>query len=365
LFYAAKKYFGRFGITIGCPNCQGRSKRYGKRNSRQRYRCLNYGHVFFRRRSPRLPVAFRDFKAFRQYAVKTVDQETLYVRLKFSRQTLSARFNLFLLLPPPPELVNAVVIPTCCSTTLWVYGFDGKWLGRSPILLIHRDVINKETLWWSVAFSESMAAVRSDLIGLIGSCPGLIPPAGAVSDGKPGIAAVIKNIFHLDYCQRCLVHVARDLKKYLPLHSPLAATQSLRLTALDLTEVNIWTEKQAYLTALDQWHRHYGGLLKERSYPVPGTGVKRRWWYTHGNLRRAWRLLTKDTESLFHFLDNPLVPKTNNSLEGVNRHLRRRNDMGKGKQLSLMMWRLAFSRIKTERQLTILWAYWKKSFKPN
>jgi hypothetical protein len=294
--------------------------------------------------------------------VKTVDQETLSINLKFSRQTLSSRFNLFLLLPPSPELVNKVTPPVCCSTTLWVYGFDGKWLGRSPILLIHRDVINGETLWWSVAFSESMAAVRSDLISLIGSCPGLIPPAGAVTDGKPGIAAVIREIFHLDYCQRCLVHVIRDLKNYLPFHSPLEATQKLRSISLALLEINTWREKENHLVTLTEWHKRYGCLLKQRSYPLLGSGVKRRWWYTHGNLRRAWRLLTKDTGSLFHYLDNFLVPRTNNSLEGINRHLRRRNGMGKSKQLSLMMWRLAFSRIKTEKQMAILWAYWKRSF---
>ena len=364
MFYAAKKYYGRSGITIGCPKCGSRSKRHGKKNGRQRCRCLSCGCVFKRRKN-KLPVAFRDFKAFRQYAARVVDQKTLFVKLKFSRQTLSARFNLFLLLPPSPELVNAVTSPACCSTTLWVYGFDGKWLGRSPILLIHRDVINKETLWWSVAFSENMAAVRSDLIGLIDSCPGLIPPAGAVTDGKPGIAAVIREIFHLDFCQRCLVHVVRDLKKYLPLRSPLEATQELRLISLALPEINTWGEKENHLAALTKWHERYGQLLKQKSYPLPGSGVKRRWWYTHGNLRRAWRLLTKDTGSLFHFLDNFLVPKTNNSLEGINRHLRRRAGMGKGKQLALMMWRLAFSRIKTKQEELKLWVYWKHSFFPN
>ena len=361
MFYAAKKYYGRFGITIGCPKCGSRSKRHGRKNGRQRYRCLSCGYVF-KRQKHHLPVSFRDFKTFRQYAVKTVDQETLSVNLKFSRQTLSAKFNLFLLLPPLPGLVNAVTSPACCSTTLWVYGYDGKWLGRSPILLIHRDVINKETLWWSVAFSENMAAVRSDLIGLINSCPGLIPPAGAVTDGKPGIASVIKSIFHLDDCQRCLVHVVRDLKNYLPQNSPIRATRRLRAVSLGLTEINSPADKDCYLSMLNRWYHRYGSLLKERSRPEPGSAAKRRWWYTHGNLRRAWRLLTKDQGSLFHFLENPLVPKTNNSLEGVNRHLRRREGMGKGKQLALMMWRLAFSRIKTKRQLLTLWAYWKKAF---
>ncbi len=341
--------------------CELRSKKNGRKNGRQRYRCLSCSHVF-KRRQTNFPVSLRDFKAFRHYAVKTVDQETLCLKLKFSRQTLSAKFNLFLLLPPSPALVNRINPPHCCSTTLWTYGFDGKWLGRSPVLLVHRDVINHETLWWSVNFSESMAAVREDLIGLIAACPGLIPPTGAVTDGKPGIASVIKEIFHLDHCQRCLVHIARDLKKYLPLRSPLEATQRLRTMSLPINEINSPADKDCYLAMLNHWHKQYDNLLKERSYPEPGSAVKRKWWYTHGNLRRAWRLLTKDQSSLFCFLDNPLVPKTNNSLEGVNRHLYRRVGMGKAKQLSFMLWRLAFSRLKTKRQVLTLWAYWKRPF---
>lgn len=360
-FYGSKKYYGRGGITIGCRKCSGRSKKYGKKNGRQRYRCLSCGYVFLRRKN-KLPVSFKDFKAFRRYAIKTVDQETLCLNLKLSRQTLSARFNLFLLLPPSPKLINQIVAPACCSTTLWVYGFDGKWLGRKPILLIHRDIVNQEILWWSVAFSESIAAVRSDLITLINNCPNLIPPMGAVTDGKPGIASVIKEIFHLDETQRCLVHIVRDLKKHLPFRSPIEATQDLRSIALSLTQINTLKEKKAFDAALIQWHQDYDYLLKERSYPVPGSGVKKKWWYTHSNLRSAWRLLTKDPGSLFEYLNNFIIPKTNNSLEGVNRHLRRRVGMAKTKQLSLMMWRLAFSRIKTKTQLLKLWACWKRSF---
>jgi len=351
---------GRYCITIGCPRCHGCTKKYGHRHGRQRYRCLTCGYVF-RRQKTKLPVSLRDFNAFRDYALKAVNQEALTKRLKLSRQELSTRFNWFLTLPPAPELINRVVLPQAAATVQpWVYGFDGKWLGRNLVLLVHRDVIHKETLWWSVATSENMVAVYRDLIALAGS--GIARPKGAVTDGKPGIASVIKSIFHLDFCQRCLVHVERDLKNYLPQNSPIEATQRLRIVCLGMTEIKSLSDRDCYLSMLDRWYRRYASLLKERSYPEPGSTAKRHWWYTHGNLRRAWRLLTKDQNSLFHFLDNPLVPSTNNSLEGVNRHLRRREGMGKGKQLALMMWRLAFSRIKTDRQRLKLWAYWKRTF---
>ncbi|PJC66190.1 hypothetical protein CO018_03235 [Candidatus Beckwithbacteria bacterium CG_4_9_14_0_2_um_filter_47_11] len=52
-------------------------KDLGHRYGRQRYRCLSCGYVF-KRQKHHLPVSFRDFRAFRQYAIKTVDKETLW-----------------------------------------------------------------------------------------------------------------------------------------------------------------------------------------------------------------------------------------------------------------------------------------------
>ena len=116
--------------------------------------------------------------------------------------------------------------------------------------------------------------------------------------------------------------------------------------------------------SLMMWESEYGYLLKERSRPTTGSGAKRSWWYTHGNLRRAWRLLNRDPDSLFHFLDNSIIPSTNNSLEGVNRHLTRRVGMIKGKQLSIMCWKLAFSRLKTPNDRKLLWDRWKRLLNP-
>lgn len=308
----------------------------------------------------RLPVACHDFELFWRYVVKTTDQETLGREAGVSRKELSERFSWFLALPPSPELMWHFFPPHCLqSTSPWVYGYDAKWLGRSPALLIHRDITHKETLWWSVAKHESMAGVRADLIGLSRYLD-YHPPLGAVSDGKPGITSTIKWFFHLDQCQRCLVHVERDLKLYLPLHSPLAATQALRNIALSLIRVNSVEDKDIYLSVSEAWHCRYGHLLKTKTYPLPGSGVKRRWWYTHGNLRRAWRLMTKEPDSLFNFLTHPLIPKTNNSLEGINRHLNRRIGTKKNKQVALMMWQLAFSRTKSRYQRNKLWAAWKQ-----
>jgi len=307
-------------------------------------------------------VSYPDFLDFWRYAAKGVDQDTLCAERGISRQELSSRFRYFLILSPHPSVINQIVPPKCVQLDEpWAYGFDGKWVGRSPVVGVHRDVTHKETLWWGLGKSESVGLVRSDLISLV---PNLTrSPEAGVTDGKPGVNTVIGEIFKLPIIQRCLVHVERDLKNYLPLHSPILATQALRLICLPLTHIKTKEERDNLYARLSLWETAYGHLLKERTIPERRT-IKKHWWYTHGNLRRAWRLLHRDPASLFHYLDNPLAPATNNSLEGVNRHLPRRAGMGKGKQISLMFWRLAFSRLKTPRQRKLLWDKWKQLLNP-
>lgn len=83
--------------------------------------------------------------------------------------------------------------------------------------------------------------VREGLIGLSHYLS--VPPGASVTDGKPGITGVIKEVFHLKIVQRCLVHVERDLKNYLPLHSPLLATQALRAITIPLTHITTMKER--------------------------------------------------------------------------------------------------------------------------
>lgn len=317
-------------------------------------------HVFSRSLPQKLPVSFQDLCAFIRVVTQGTDQEVICDRVHISRQTWSLRCAWFLASPPTPCEI-AARFPLSCMTpgSVWVYAYDGKWVGRSPVLIIHRDVTHKEILWWSVARSESRSAVSEDLVAL---CSALspTPPCGAVTDGKPGIGTIIKTIFHLATMQRCTVHITRELKTLLPRSSPLPATQALRAIALTLCTIRTEADRTVFFLALVLWEQEYGALLHQRTIPPKDLGRKRTWWYTYGNLRRAWRLLTLDPATLFAFLDTPAVPATNNSLEGVNRHLHRRAGMGKGRQIAYMLWKLALSRIKTHRQKKQLWDMWKR-----
>lgn len=214
--------------------------------------------------------------------------------------------------------------------------------------------------------SETYEATGRDcciLAGLIGRNL----PSGAVSDWKGAIVASIASYFGEIPHQRCLAHIIRQAKRLLPKYSPFEATQRLRKIAKDLLLVETVHDPHVWKTSLLRWEKQYGFMLKEKT--VGGPTIKKKWWYTHGNLRRAWRLLTHDQNPLFVFLTNPLIPKTNNALEGVNSNLKQKlgdhRGMSTARQASFLSWYMAFTRMETEKDLKKLWAYWKKRFLRN
>jgi hypothetical protein len=231
------------------------------------------------------------------------------------------------------------------------------------VFFIHRNVTTKENLFWSFMASETYEAIGRDCACLTGLLDNNLP-YGAVSDWKGAIVASIGSQFGPIPHQRCLAHLIRQAKRLLPLHSPFEATQRLRFIASLLMQIEEPGEVKVWQAYLERWEKQYGFMLKEKTIAPPN--VTKKWWYTHGNIRRAWRLLTNDQEPLFVFLTNSLIPKTNNSLEGINSNLKQKlgdhRGMSVTRQASFLSWYMAFTRVKTVKDLRKLWVYWKKAF---
>lgn len=211
--------------------------------------------------------------------------------------------------------------------------------------------------------SESYESIHRDLHALT-TVLGDHFPVGAISDWKGAIVQAVFAHFGPVPHQRCLAHVDRHAKRLLPLHSPFEATQALRRVASMLLLVETPTDPQVWKTALARWEKQYGAMLREKTHAP--AGMTRYWWYTHGNLRRAWRLLTHEQDPLFVFLINPLIPKTNNALEGVNSNLKQKlgdhRGMSVQRQVAFLSWYMAFTRVKADNDLRKLWGYWKSEF---
>lgn len=280
-------------------------------------------------------------------------------RTKSSRTTLWRRFTPFFKYFVSPSDINEV-FPVKQDRNSWVLGIDGKWLHRFGVVMIYRNVTTGVNLWWSWQKSESYQNLSEDFYR-VWLLTNHHLPGGVVSDWKGSIVALSGAFFPDSVHQRCLAHLVREAKRLLPSGSPFFFTLKLREIAQEIMDISNPSDYYDWSVKLESWQQDYDSLLKVKT---KGVGTQKKWWYTHGNLRRAIRLLTKDQESLFKYLHYPFLPKTNNSLEGVNSQLKRKlgnhRGMKPNQQISFCFWCLAFGRMKTKEDLKILWDSLKK-----
>ncbi len=98
------------------------------------------------------------------------------------------------------------------------------------------------------------------------------------------MATYFGNIPH----QRCLAHVVREAKRFLPKKSSFRAVLILREIAKELPYIKTEKEARSWKAELMGWEMAFGHLLKEKT--LSQTEVTKRgskWWFTHGSLRRA------------------------------------------------------------------------------
>ena len=292
--------------------------------------------------------------AFHNFVVGKQNKAGLSETSRLSRTTLWRRFLPLWNLAISAKEINEL-FPVSHRVNPWVLGLDGMWLHRFGAVMIYRDVTNQINLWWSWQASESYQNLTEDFyqVYLLSELNSI---SGVISDWKKGIVALSGAFFQGIPHQRCLAHLIREGKRLCPAGSPYIFTLKLReiveetVFIKDPSDYFIWSKR------LENWQTDYGSLLKTKS---SNPNTEKAWWYTHGNLRRAIRLLTNDQENLFKFLHHDFLPNTNNSLEGVNSQIKGKLGTHRGmkpqQQISFAFWCLTFSRVKTKADLRKLW----------
>ncbi|OGK17137.1 hypothetical protein A2690_02070 [Candidatus Roizmanbacteria bacterium RIFCSPHIGHO2_01_FULL_39_12b] len=77
---------------------------------------------------------------------------------------------------------------------------DGKWLHRSDVIMIYRNITSKINLYWSWHRSESYEAITTDFVNLI----------PIIKNNAPsGIATAKQNVGFL-YCHAELVSASQQ-----------------------------------------------------------------------------------------------------------------------------------------------------------
>lgn len=249
------------------------------------------------------------FQANRKAPPKT---EELFYSFAFHKQTLKELSTAYHTRSTEVQRsIDEYVLPTVIHTPREIYlQVDGTYFGSKDnqfCVIVFRDYLKKENIWWTFDKTETEFSYRKGKMYL--ESLGYIIK-GIVSDGLPLIRRVFKGI----PLQMCLVHMERIIIRGSTRKPKLEAGQVLLALARSLHNTNskIFNERM-YKYTLKYFH-----FLNERTTSEI-TGES---WYTHEKLREAFVSLQKLSEYLFTYEIDSNLSKNTNSIEGTFTHVK-------------------------------------------
>lgn len=168
---------------------------------------------------------------------------------------------------------------------------------------------------------------------------------GVTSDKHPSIVSAVKTMISDVPHQYCLVHIQRRCQSLLTKNPKTQAGEDLRDLVININKIRNHYEKDIWINWLFRYEERYLDFINQRTYATTDDG-KRTWWYTHRNVRSAFRLLRGSLENMFLYLDYPGLCKDTNGLEGEFSHLKRKVGLHRGlrrdRKRNLVLWYLFF-----------------------
>lgn len=192
---------------------------------------------------------------------------------------------------------------------------DGTYLSNNLCLLIYRDNEKKTTQLYRISDGEWYGEMLEDLRNLLTLG---VQIESITCDGHKALLKAIKKACKGVIVQRCLVHIQRMCRIWLTQHPQSQAGLELRTIVNKLHLISNREQWGYWVVSLVRWYEAHQSFLNEKSIN-PLTG---RYWYTHKMVRRSFMLIKKALPEMFHYLDNPRIPKSTNSLESFFGHLK-------------------------------------------
>lgn len=176
--------------------------------------------------------------------------------------------------------------------------------------------------------------------------------ASATADGQNAVKTALKKVFPRAKFQRCLVHIQRYAETYITQKPKTLAGQELKEIVSTLNRIDSNMARMTFIARLNDWIRRHNDFLKERTAKEDGSG----WWYTHRNLRRVIYHIEHALPDMFHYLDDPNIPKDTNALEGrftdLKHKFRTHKGLRKTKRENYFKWYIYYKNLKKKGRNT-------------
>ncbi len=216
---------------------------------------------------------------------------------------------------------------------------DGTYFTRDLCLILYRDNTIKYTQLYRLSDGEWYEELKEDLENLLSMG---LHIESITCDGHRSLLKAVEKTDKSIIVQRCLVHIQRMCRIWLTLRPKTEPGIELRAIVGKLHSIKTVDQKWYWVVELVNWHKRHLPYLSEKTFhPTSG-----RYWYKHKMVRRAFTVIRRALPNMFHYLDNPSIPKSTNGLESFFGHLKSHitvhRGLSSGHRRSFIKWYLHF-----------------------
>ena len=286
--------------------------RWGKQKGKQRFKCKNCNLLFTR---SNISVSRKNREVwFREWIVGKQTFKQLIIKSGYSERTLKRYFYDYLNRSPtwfirPSERVNLLI--------------DGTYFSNKVCLVLYRESNIKATLFYRLTDGEWEEEIREDLENLVSL--GIIIES-VTCDGLSNILRSVRKTSPQTVIQRCLAHIQREVLLWLTKHPQSEAGFELRVIVRKLHLIRNREQWGYWVVEMVNWYDKHRAYVNAKSYKED----TKRYWFTHKSVRKSFIHIKKALPDMFHYLDNPNIPRTTNGLESFFGHLKQNISLHRG-----------------------------------
>lgn len=268
--------------------------------------------VFFTRNDPEQRQRNR-FIWFKKWVLERQTFKTLSRDSGLSIDTLQRTFYAFLKKSPTVNILKRAKVNLRLDATYFA----------QFCMVCYQDSEDGYTQLIRFTDGEHYEEIKEDLDNLIKLG---VQIESVTTDGHKSILKAIKKSMPDVITQRCLVHIQRMCLIWLTRFPKHPAGIELRRHVLLLMKIKSHNDRIYWTQELEKWYQCHKDYLKERTY----SNESGRYWYTHKLLRRSYTTMKRALPNMFHYLNNPRIPRTTNGIEGFFSHLKNHLDLHRG-----------------------------------
>lgn len=289
-----------------CPHCGSKHVlKWGSTSLHQRFKCKVCGKTYVRSRAE--ISASNRLVWFRQWVEHGHTIEYISRRSGYSERTLKRYFYDYLKNYPtwhirPAEKVNLMI--------------DGTYFTNKVCLVLYQDHNVKATQLYRLTDDEWLDEIKEDLNNLLSLG---IRIESVTCDGARSIIKAVRECIPEAIIQRCTVHVQREVLIWLTRNPKSEAGRELRRIVCRLNTIADRRQWGQWVVDLVRWEQRHREYLNQKTVPDDDP---RRAWFTHKMVRKSFVHIRRALPDLFHYLDNPDIPKSTNALESFFGHLK-------------------------------------------